>query len=69
VALPSDLRDLLLRVEAPSESGVELVLTDGRRIVWGDATDSQQKARVAESLLAQPGKVIDVSAPGVVTVR
>jgi cell division protein FtsQ len=69
VALPGDLRNLLLRVEAPSESGVELVLTDGRRIVWGDATDNQQKARVAESLLAQPGKVIDVSAPGVVTVR
>jgi cell division protein FtsQ len=69
VALPAELTDQLLRVDAPSSTGVVLVLTDDRKIIWGDSSDNDQKARVAESLLAQPGKVIDVSAPTVVTVR
>ncbi len=69
VSLPPKLSDQLVRLEAPSASGVVLVMSGGRSIVWGDSTDNAQKARVAESLLAQPGKVIDVSAPTVVTIR
>jgi len=68
-ALPSDLRDQLDHITARTPSEIDLLLTDGREIVWGDATDNATKARVAVSLLAHPGTVIDVSAPNLVTVR
>ncbi len=45
------------------------MLTGGREIVWGDATENATKARVATSLLGRSGTVIDVSAPDVVTVH
>ena len=48
---------------------ISLELTDGRTVVWGDATDNDDKAIVATALLGQPGKTIDVSAPNVVTVN
>ena len=48
---------------------IQLMLNGGREIVWGDATDNATKARVAVSLLGRSGRVIDVSAPNVVTVR
>jgi cell division protein FtsQ len=59
----------LVRLEAPAPTRIVLRLAGGRQIVWGDSSDNQAKARVATSLLARPGTVIDVSAPDVVTVR
>src|SRR5262249_16297983 len=68
-ALPTGLRDKLDPVTAAGPARIRLLLSDGRVIIWGDATDSGTKARVALSLLREPGKVIDVSAPNLVTVR
>lgn len=68
-SLPTELRDQLVRIEAPAPTRIRLVLPGGRTIIWGDATDNVTKGRVAVSLLQHPGKVIDVSAPNVVTVR
>lgn len=68
-SLPPGLSERLSRIDAPSDTQVELVLADGREIVWGDASDNEQKARVALSLLDHPGKIIDVSAPSLVTVQ
>jgi cell division protein FtsQ len=68
-SLPADLTAQLVRIEAQSDTEVELVLQNGRTVIWGDDTDNEQKARVALSMLAQPGAVIDVSAPTLVTVR
>lgn len=68
-ALPDALRVqvLLLRAEAPAR--IRLELPGGRTVVWGDSSDNAAKAKAALALLDQPGTVIDVSAPDVVTIR
>ena len=56
-------------VTASSRDSVELVLMSGARVKWGDASDSARKAEVLGVLLRQPGRVYDVSAPELPTVR
>jgi cell division protein FtsQ len=68
-SLPPDLRDKVDHVSALTPVEIQLMLTGGREIVWGDASDNATKARVATSLLNRSGRVIDVSAPNVVTVQ
>jgi cell division protein FtsQ len=68
-SLPAGIRDQLVRITASSPASVTLQLTGGRTVIWGDASDNAAKGRVATSLLARPGTVIDVSAPTVVTVK
>jgi hypothetical protein len=47
-----------------------LELKGDRQVIWGDATENGAKARVATTLLGRDdGKVIDVSAPSMVTVN
>jgi cell division protein FtsQ len=68
-SLSPRLRELLVELVAESPTRIRLVLADERTIVWGDATENQAKVRVLNSLLDSPAKVIDVSAPSVVTVK
>jgi cell division protein FtsQ len=68
-ALPPALRTPLAQLVAEAPTRIRLELTDGRTVVWGDATENEEKVNVGLSLLNGPGKVIDVSAPRVVTVR
>jgi cell division protein FtsQ len=69
-ALTPTLRGQLVALVADAPARIRLDLTGGRTVVWGDAEDSDTKARVATGLLARPGTVIDVSsAPDVVAVR
>jgi cell division protein FtsQ len=68
-ALTPELRGQLVRVQAPTAEQVTVVLRGGRSVFWGDSLRSADKATVATALLARPGKVIDVSAPDVVTVK
>jgi cell division protein FtsQ len=68
-SLPSSIRDQLVRITAASPAQITLILGHGRSVIWGDSSDNQTKGRVAVSLLARPGTVIDVSSPTVVTVR
>jgi len=68
-ALTPALREQLVQIVADSPSSIRLDLSGGREVLWGDADQSEAKARVATSLLARPGTTIDVSAPEVVTVR
>jgi cell division protein FtsQ len=67
-ALSPTLRSGMQRLEASSDSGVTLVLRDGRRVVWGANDRSQLKAEILGALLKRQGKVYDVSAPDIVTV-
>ena len=55
---------------------ISLVLRDGREVVWGSASESEEKARVLTGLLAQkpdgdtpPPSVFDVSVPGLPTTK
>ncbi|MDT4987482.1 MAG: cell division protein FtsQ [Micromonosporaceae bacterium] len=68
-ALPPRLRALLIAIAADSPARIRLNLRDGRQIIWGDATLNDAKGRVAEALLGQDQRVLDVSAPAVIPTR
>jgi cell division protein FtsQ len=68
-ALPPALLELLVRVEAPAPTRIKLMISGDRAIIWGDATQNEAKVATATALLSRSDDVIDVSAPGVVTVN
>lgn len=68
-SLPADLRGRMATLVADAPARIRLELADGRTLVWGDATENELKARVAAELLKGPGRVLDVSAPYVPTIR
>jgi cell division protein FtsQ len=67
-ALTPPLRAVVKQVVADSPTSIQLDLTDGRLIVWGDASQSVKKAQVATALLGRASTRIDVSAPDVVAI-
>jgi cell division protein FtsQ len=67
-ALPRSIADEVEHVESPSPAGVTLYLEDGRTLRWGDGSESEQKAEVADRLLAGGYEHVDVSAPDAPTV-
>lgn len=68
-SLPKALRATVAVVRAPSAEQVGLVLRDGRRVVWGGASDASAKSTALLALLKLKGQVYDVSSPTVVTRR
>jgi cell division protein FtsQ len=75
-ALPAALREQVAAARAPDAAGIELTLTDGTLVLWGDAGESPEKAEILESLLGrmadgtlQPAAELDVSAPSAVVLR
>lgn len=68
-SLPPALKSKLGSLQATSAEQVTLVLKDGRRVLWGGASDNAVKASAVLVLLKMPGTVFDVSAKGVVTRR
>jgi cell division protein FtsQ len=63
-SLSVDTAAKVVRLEAPTQDGVQLVLRDGARVVWGSAEQSALKSQVLDGLLPKGGRVFDVSAPG-----
>ncbi len=67
--LPADVLAKMASASASSPDAVELKLTDGKIVVWGNADEKELKARVLEALLKAPANpkvpvnVYDVSAP------
>lgn len=72
-SLPGSVAHQVDSLDVASVDRVSLLLRDGRRVLWGSAEDSGQKAEVLEVLLrrTKPGEVheIDVSVPGRPTTR
>jgi cell division protein FtsQ len=68
-ALTAKLRSELVTLVVDGPARIRLELRKDRIVTWGDAEDSELKAKVATALLAGPHKRIDVSAPEVVTFR
>ncbi len=68
-ALSPPLRARMAALAADGPARIRLELHDGRQVVWGDATQNEAKVRVAERVLGGDAKIMDVSAPGVVTTR
>jgi cell division protein FtsQ len=68
-ALPDSLRAKVDSVDADDRDAITLRLTKHRRIDWGNASQSDLKAKVAAALLKQHASVYNVSAPGYPTTR
>jgi cell division protein FtsQ len=68
-ALSPGLRAATARIAADAPTRIRLELRDERQIIWGDATQSDAKVRVATMMLRGGDKVMDVSAPTVVTTK
>jgi len=68
-AVPKSVKQRTRSVSATSRDSVELTLESGAVVRWGDASESERKAEVLVALLRQPGRVYDVSAPGLPTIR
>jgi cell division protein FtsQ len=67
--LPAHLAKKVAFVEADTVDAISLQLRDGRRVTWGSADDSHDKARVVAVLLRQKASTYDVSVPGQPTIR
>ncbi|WP_344073396.1 cell division protein FtsQ/DivIB, partial [Prauserella alba] len=67
-ALPEQLRDKVTQWRADSPGSVEFTLRSGKTVRWGDASDSDRKAKVLGALMTRQGKVYDVSSPALPTV-
>jgi cell division protein FtsQ len=66
-ALSPRLRAELVSVDVAGLARITLRLRNDRTVVWGDATRSADKSKVATALLGRKADTIDVSAPDVVT--
>ena len=62
-SLPAGIASRVDTVEVSSVDKIQLVLGNGRRVLWGSSDDSGQKAEVLAVLLRRPGQQIDVSVP------
>jgi cell division protein FtsQ len=68
--LTPDFRATVASISARTAFDVELTLVDGRKIIWGEATDSAQKMQILPALLAaKDGNEYDVTDPTLVSVR
>jgi cell division protein FtsQ len=69
-ALTPDFRAKVASISARTEFDVELTLVDGRKIIWGEATESAQKMQILPALLAaHDGTEYDITDPTLVSVR
>lgn len=67
-AIPKQLEKQVVQVTAGTPGDVQLTLSDGRVVKWGNAENSARKAAVLAPLLTRPGKVYDVATPDFPTV-
>jgi cell division protein FtsQ len=68
-ALPPQIAGRVDMVNVATVDKIELVLSNGRQVLWGSAENSDQKAEVLAVLLKRPGQQIDVSVPGQPTTK
>lgn len=68
-AMPTEVAALVQHLEVATVDAISLVLRDGRRVLWGSAALSEQKAAILPALLEQPGRTFDVSVPAQPTAR
>ena len=67
--LPRWLADRTATVEASSPADITLVLRSGRRVVWGDAERTADKAAALREVTRIPGEEFTVSSPEFPAVR
>ncbi len=69
-ALTPDFRSQVTELSARTAFDVELTLTDGKKVLWGEATQSAEKMQILPALLAaRDGSNYDITDPTLVSVR
>ncbi|MBA3339019.1 MAG: FtsQ-type POTRA domain-containing protein [Geodermatophilaceae bacterium] len=70
-ALDPAIRALVVNIDASSPTGIELELTEGRTVIWGDSANSARKSQILAGLLAGGvvATVYDVSSETSVVLR
>ena len=68
-ALPAQLAAKVAHVEVRTIDDISLRLRDGRRVLWGSADSSADKADVLAVLLKRKARFYDVSVPSRPTIR
>ncbi|HYN72873.1 MAG TPA: FtsQ-type POTRA domain-containing protein [Nakamurella sp.] len=68
-ALTPDFRAQVADLAARTSYDIKLTLTDGRSVIWGEATDSAKKMEVIPAVLAQQGTVYNISDPTLASVH
>jgi len=61
--LPDPLREQVIRVSARSPVDITFILTENRRVIWGDADRGADKARTLTYLLRREAKEYNVTSP------
>jgi cell division protein FtsQ len=68
-SLPTAVAKKVSSIAVPTTESITLKLADGRTILWGGTDRSDEKARLLQALLGQPGTYFDLSDPGAVISR
>jgi cell division protein FtsQ len=69
-ALTVDFRPQVTELAARTAFDVELTLIDGKKVLWGEATQSAEKMQILPALLAaRDGTSYDITDPTLVSVR
>lgn len=55
-ALPDDLREKVTKASGVSIDSIELTLTNGKTVLWGNAEDNEEKVQVLQALLGMSAK-------------
>ncbi|MFI5914994.1 cell division protein FtsQ/DivIB [Dactylosporangium sp. NPDC051541] len=64
--LSPPIRTQMVALVAESPTRIKLELTENRLVVWGDDTQNAAKVRILERTAIEPGRTLDISAPGAV---
>jgi cell division protein FtsQ len=68
-SLTPDFRAQVADLSARTAYDIKLTLSDGRSVIWGEATDSAKKMEILPAVLAQQGTVYNISDPTLVSVH
>ncbi|SDP13859.1 cell division protein FtsQ [Nakamurella panacisegetis] len=66
--LKAQVKPLVASISARSAYDVQLLLKDGRTVLWGSPDDGAKKMQILPAALQQPGKTYDVSDPDILTI-
>lgn len=68
-SFPDWLKAEIVSINADDASSVSMLMTSGRKVIWGDVNQSSEKSAVLKVLRRMAGSTYDVSTPQVPVIR
>lgn len=68
-SFPDWLKAEIVSINADDASSVSMMMTSGRKVIWGDVNQSSEKSAVLKVLRRMAGSTYDVSTPQVPVIR